>query len=369
MEVLRRIQQILLRDFPLLESNIISSSEVLHVFAPKSDLDGLNYLPNFHLIFHVHSDLETVILKLVTFHGKTVDSVLFKKDAEQRFPEQIRLFVEDFSRSIKLCQGTVKNLSDFSGDCLTEFLNDSIVVRSIQCKFKLTTGSTKCEECAKIAVKVEVDVVKDNPYDNEQEDESMIENGDFYDNDPEAWGVTVFKKDEPFETYQSTETDFKPAKRMTKVKKNQAVPGVKCEPILEPFDEEEDKRRKARLKLLREKRLGKQSGRPTDAESTKEKFRAKCKVCLRLYRSKPRYVEDQTKHAKYFDMEGSMECPMCRITLKKQEMTGHFAQKHSELEQTTCCIGCGLVMPNKDESLRKHIVKFHHNQVSFQMTV
>lgn len=360
MEVLTRIQRILLKDFPRLESNIISTSQVLHVFAPKVDLDGLNYLPNFHLIFHVHSDLETVIVKLVTFHGKTVDSALFKKkigDEEQGFPEQIQAFVEDFSKSFKLCQGTVKAAANsFNyGDCLTEFLNDSIVVRSVQCQFKLkeATSDTKCEECAKIVIQdVKVEMGAENY-------------NDHYD---QHWQEEPKNDAETFEYLESPTKKLK-SSHTARLKRSKSstptLPGeMKCEPIIETFDEEsKELLEREQLKKIRHKRLGKSTGRPTDAESTREKFKSKCKICLRVYRSKPRYSEDQTKHAKYFDLEGSMECPLCRVMLKKQDVTGHFAQNHSDPEPTTCCIGCAQVMPSKDECLRKHIVKFHHNQV------
>lgn len=106
-------------------------------------------------------------------------------------------------------------------------------------------------------------------------------------------------------------------------------------------------------------KVKKTGGRPTDAESTKERFRIKCKICLRVYRSKPSYDEDQSKHAKYFDLTGSMPCPECQESIEKMKMTDHFEACHAG---KTCCIGCQKIMNNGDGVLRKHVVKFHHNQ-------
>ena len=100
-------------------------------------------------------------------------------------------------------------------------------------------------------------------------------------------------------------------------------------------------------------------GRPTDAESSKERFQVHCKVCLRLYKSKPSYEEDQSKHAKYFDLSGSMKCPECKEIIENIKITDHFDEKHTG---KTCCIGCQLVMENLEGVLRKHVIKFHHNQ-------
>ena len=134
---------------------------------------------------------------------------------------------------------------------------------------------------------------------------------------------------------------------------------MKCQPIIETYDycEGPPKRKKGKLKTRKPYTLS--SGRPTDAERTKERFSIKCKVCLRLYKSKPSYDEDQAKHAKFFDLNGTMKCPECKEDVNNIDITDHFNTKHPG---KTCCIGCQLVMINQDGALRKHVVKFHHNQ-------
>ena len=101
---LNLIQQMLLREHPALESNILSSSEALHVWRNKSDRKGLRYLPNFHLIFQAHQD-ENLTVKLMTFHGKTVDSCAFKNHSEDfNLPEHVKEFIERYSTGLILCQ-------------------------------------------------------------------------------------------------------------------------------------------------------------------------------------------------------------------------------------------------------------------------
>ena len=99
---LNLIQQMLLREHPALESNILSSSEALHVWRNKSDIKGLRYLPNFHLIFQAHND-ENLTVKLMTFHGKTVDSRAFKQHNED-LPEHVKDFIQHYSTGLILCQ-------------------------------------------------------------------------------------------------------------------------------------------------------------------------------------------------------------------------------------------------------------------------
>lgn len=102
MGTLNLIQQMLLREHPALESNILSTSEALHVWRNKSDRKGLRYLPNFHLIFQAHQE-ENLTVKLMTFHGKTVDSRAFKHQ-DQDLPEHVRLFIDRYSSGLILCQ-------------------------------------------------------------------------------------------------------------------------------------------------------------------------------------------------------------------------------------------------------------------------
>ena len=152
MEELKWMQQIIWTDYPMLETNILSSSDSLHVWKNKTDQKGLKFLVNFHLIFKVQNDC-TIIANLITFNGKTVDSLVFHKQEQQSAaPEHIKVFLNDFATDHSLCLGIDRFNVDHNEDHLMEFLNDTIIVRSIKCRFKLKPNSAElfCEECAKI---------------------------------------------------------------------------------------------------------------------------------------------------------------------------------------------------------------------------
>ena len=72
--------------------------------------------------------------------------------------------------------------------------------------------------------------------------------------------------------------------------------------ISEPVDpNEERKKRVERVKQMRIKKLG---GRPTDAERELDRklVKIKCRICLRIYKSKSSYEDDMSKHAQYFEL-------------------------------------------------------------------
>lgn len=132
-------------DFPLLQATM--SPEFLHIWKPKSSHEGgLNFLPDFHLICQEASDI--LLLKLMTFHGKNVKDFNF---ALNEFPDEIKELLSDYSLGkIQICAGISREKAAPAQDYLTEFFNDSIIVRSLNCKFVLTNELLCCEECNKI---------------------------------------------------------------------------------------------------------------------------------------------------------------------------------------------------------------------------
>ena len=160
MDKLSIIQQIILRDFGDVETNILSATKVLHVWTEKSDSKGLFYFPNFHLIFQSHNE-DTFTVKLVTFHGKTVDSLVFKTESHaenEAFPQIVSNFVQDYTSGFFLCPGVAKSepMFDYSQN-LIECLNDNVIVRSQKCKFSMKIDDQKCEECAKLIFKIKTE--------------------------------------------------------------------------------------------------------------------------------------------------------------------------------------------------------------------
>lgn len=396
MESLKWIQQIVFRDFSNLEANIISTSEILHVFRLKKDQKGLKYLPNFHVIFQAHKDNLTV--RLVTFHGKTVDSLVFKKtENDEDIPDHIKDFMDKYSsEEMQLCQGIKRDdaLNPIE-EHLIEFLNDVVIVRSIKCKFTIKSDLTRCEECTKIipSVKVEQPYVMTKIEHAEEvlkftitekkEDPDYTPDYDYYDDEGnynQDW--EEYKPIKLPSSIKIEKIDKKPLKR--KYQKCKPIlkvenawkysNGVKCEAIIEPINPKDPetfvrsgthpakKSKYATGGLKASKGWGGKvvrGGRPTDAESLKFRSNYKCKICLRVYRSKPSFDEDQAKHAKFFELTGQLKCPECKTMVDRMEMTDHFAANHPGKQ---CCIGCQKIVSDGEGDLRKHIVKYHHNQ-------
>ena len=65
-----------------------------------------------------------------------------------------------------------------------------------------------------------------------------------------------------------------------------------------------------------------------------------CKICLQSYKTESAIGQHFRKHLKHFDIKGDVECPMCKLSIKKLDLTEHFDTTHSSKEKPlTCCIG------------------------------
>ena len=288
MDDLKWMQQVIWSDYPMLETNILSSSDALHVWKNKTDTKGLKYLVNFHLIFKVQNDC-TIIANLITFNGKTVDSLVFHRSKNEQdhlmvISDHLKVFLNDFSTDHDLCQGVDRNnIQENEEGHLLEFLNDSVIARSMKCRFKLKSNPDElfCEECAKLKlVKVEpvvnITKIEDNTTDadataaediknvlaltisepnnegyeseNYRDLENNVDGFDAEDCDDDDWGVTLYKNDEPMKHYgtpnklknttSSDDTTYYPPnnsintrpKRKKKLLRGSS--GTKCRPII-----------------------------------------------------------------------------------------------------------------------------------------
>ena len=90
----------------------------------------------------------------------------------------------------------------------------------------------------------------------------------------------------------------------------------------------------------------------------------KCKVCLKGYKSETAINHHFKSHEEHFDIEGTLECPECKKTIPKIDVTEHFDLVHSSKEKSiTCCIACLEVMTHVNgDSLRLHIYNSHQQQ-------
>jgi hypothetical protein len=365
------LQEAIKGKFPSMDSKVFKEDKYLHVWTLSGP--GINFLPNFHLIFQSLKN-DTFTMRLITYHGRTIDTKLFQC-LDDQVPEQVVFMLTEYSKGLTLCLGYPKDTTvvDVNGN-FVECFNDSVVIRSSRCKFKLSSSpgdQQQCEECQRLndlkkeffegtnttvlKVKLEtpnIDVIKDEELvqDNEEEDAD--------------W--------QPFEEeYPPLDEEELP---LQSVKRGRGRPrkiqydedGLEMSAIVRlpagrgpgrprkyegDYPEYVKKPRKVRAKEV-QKRSDYAQG-----------FSGSCKICLKLYRSRVGLEEDMEKHAKSFDTVGNIDCPLCKTSVPKISVTAHFTKEHStDDEPQTCCICCLEVIPNKDQNLRKHIVKKHQER-------
>lgn len=86
-----------------------------------------------------------------------------------------------------------------------------------------------------------------------------------------------------------------------------------------------------------------------------------CKICLRRFRRRCLFELDQKAHRDRFDLDLSVECPVCQEQIEtKMQLTDHFAALHSSIG--TCCCECLQVVPVEDEGLWRHMTAKHNSR-------
>ena len=172
---LHKLEDALLKHFPDLSHEINADQEFLHMW--KFCSQGLQYLPNFHLIFQAESN-ETMIAKIISYHGRTIDTLILNDSDVIMNKDLVQHFVTEFYEERNVCQGV--SCTDANGN-LVEFFNDSVVARSSNCHLKLNHCSSElqCEECQKLLdskgdFQVKLESFEDESYNQEEEE---------YDND------------------------------------------------------------------------------------------------------------------------------------------------------------------------------------------
>ena len=107
----------------------------------------MRYLPLFYVICS-HDGKNNITFKLITHHGKVVDTMTKKDTLEDNSPteeeEWIR-FVEQLTK-LKMCHG-VENLKFLNVPHLAEQLEQNLIIRSRECKFALFEDEVICEAC------------------------------------------------------------------------------------------------------------------------------------------------------------------------------------------------------------------------------
>ena len=102
-------------EFPQLYCHMDSNQDVFLKVTSKSSVShGLRYLPNFHVIF-THSEAESFGLRLITYHGRSLDSFVFecqKNESNILLPENVSAVLKYVAGGTKLCEGV--NISRYS---------------------------------------------------------------------------------------------------------------------------------------------------------------------------------------------------------------------------------------------------------------
>ncbi len=407
-------------DFPDLKTDIIDGLEVLHVWKPKRDsVQGLSFLPDFHLIFQCHQS-QSFTLRLITFHGRTVDSIFFQR--QDALPAFISVFLREYTSGFQICQGVAKTGSPSlaNDESLFECLNDVFVARSIKCRFKLKQDSAggdillNCDECAKIATSVKTEPVTITKSSNSSSSISL-DVGEVKikkeqsDEDTESYNRVLqtleiedvdFVPQDLVEDDLEADLDYKPrvkVKKEPKVKtkkKRRRIQNNELDFYDELYGDEAmtnddddegyfvKKLSKEEMDeyLLNKKPPRSKRGRKVAAvkkelfdpelfddldQGLPEGGKYKCRVCLKEYNTKTSWKYDLIGHAKFMDLKTMTTCPLCKEAVKPMELTSHFEANHSASDESvakTICVACLTVIPNEMNNLRKHVMTQHHSR-------
>ena len=131
-------------------------------------------------------------------------------------------------------------------------------------------------------------------------------------------------------------------------------------------DISERSRRKYRKKELTEEqklaKIEKLAKRKIEAKKRLVTYSRTCSICSHTFTNITHFDQDQSRHAQALaDLGQPFCCPVCNVTIEsKYLVTEHFAKDHAELN-ATCCCECSQVIPNGNNRLRRHILKFHHS--------
>ena len=86
-------------------------------------------------------------------------------------------------------------------------------------------------------------------------------------------------------------------------------------------------------------------------------FEEQCKICLRVYKRRDKFEEDQRAHMEQFNFDESCTCPTCKCHIpRKWDLNPHYKNVHPEMN-AGCCPVCLAILPPKQ--LRHHFHARH----------
>ena len=349
-EQLNQIRDDITAQFPRIEAEVCQEKSFLHLW--RHSLSGLDYLPNFHLIFEVTHD-NFISVKLISFHGKTLDSMIIK-EWQAKLSDRLIDFIVKYE-SFDICQGF--NPKSLSGN-YQEFFNDNLVQRSPSCELIAKNGSI-CPQCEMLIEDVKENLMMDiklecdmnqhasNPP-TPEDAQSDPEWEPLQDDEDHSTSFKLKHEEDLDESYHpdpdDEQIDLDPEKGTFElpVRKKRGRP---------PKPEKERKKPKPRVQN-RAPKFRSTAEEDEDKKDLASGFREKCAVCLRSFKLRSALNTDLERHKKYFSVEGKANCPICNLEMDKLQLTGHFDTKHPS---QTCCIVCMEVLPDLGDQLLVHI--------------
>ena len=384
----------IIADFPTFDWKICDRGRFLKL--TQSEDFCLKYLPGFHLIISFLGGTQKFCSRLITYHGRSLDTFVFEC-IDKMLPEKIVSVLKNLSQTLKLCQGVDAFKAVKCEDSLIEYLHDALVARHKKCKFLITSENEDliCEKCHMLFnVKKEVDIKSLEEDDNTSSDvfnipdrppqvknerlglnlvvePQMAEYGEFYDNSYDDSYDNSYD-DIMDNSYHNDEEDNdndaswvpEPEVKRNSSGSERRKRGRPAKPKVPNFVSSNRTRGRPRLIVPPN-----EIRRPVAVKNTATKKigpsgALRCKICLKAYISEPAINRHFHTHEKYFDVKGTLECPLCKETIPKLDLTSHFDAVHSTKDNPqTCCLGCLEVMPHKNgDTLRTHIFSSHQQQ-------
>ena len=121
-------------------------------------------------------------------------------------------------------------------------------------------------------------------------------------------------------------------------------------------------KRKRNLNEEKISRLEKINSQKVDARKRNVTYSRTCRICSHTFTNITHFDQDQTRHTQALsDLNQPFSCPVCNVVIENKFLvTEHFDTIHSDLN-VTCCCECSQLIPNGNNRLRRHILKFHHS--------
>ncbi len=374
MSVLQTIQESLVKQFPLLSSQVVHVQDEPFLHMWKYSTTGLTYLANFHLIIQFNPEIHQYELKILTFHGKEIDHRSIDIKSEACVNLELLQFVQTFhDQGDWICHGLAPY--EYS----TEFFNNEVISRSNTCLFRVSSEQDDvCSECVKLQEHNEIQDTSMKWDDDELEEEPI--NEDHHDQlEDYMLKQELVELDEPATLNPvngATNNEAKPEVkkvdaestfgkkkrgRPPKPRPEGWVPKIRSKIRGRPRKPRPEGEVKKEPKPKRSYALIRAKHRSLEDEMQRvedkaQNFKGECLVCLNPFKSRVTLKEDFERHQLYFSTDGSMNCPLCQVSVEKLQITVHFRENHPP---QTCCLVCHEVMTNDKKSLRKHIKTTH----------